>query len=136
MANKKITDVEGIGPVIGEKLSSVGVKDTDGLLVGCKTPALRKALAEKTGLSEKQVLRLANMADLYRVKGIGSEYADLLEAAGVDTVPELARRKPDNLCQAMNELNATRKLVRRVPTEAEVTEWVTQAKGLPRTLEY
>lgn len=136
MANKKITDVEGIGPVIGEKLSSVGVKDTDGLLVGCKTPALRKALAEKTGLSEKQVLRLANMADLYRVKGIGSEYADLLEAAGVDTVPELARRKPDNLCQAMSELNATRKLVRRVPTEAEVTEWVTQAKGLPRTLEY
>ena len=136
MANKKITDVEGIGPAIGAKLCAVGVKDTDGLLAGCKTPALRKALAEKTDLSEKQVLRFANMADLYRVKGIGSEYADLLEAAGVDTVPELARRKPDNLCKSMVELNVVKNLVRRAPTEAEVTDWVAQAKGLPRMLEY
>jgi predicted flap endonuclease-1-like 5' DNA nuclease len=136
MANKKITDVEGIGPVIGEKFVSAGVKDSDGLLAGCKTPALRKALAEKAGLSEKQVLRFANMADLYRVKGIGSEYADLLEAAGVDTVPELARRKPDNLCKSMTELNAAKKLVRRVPNETEVADWVAQAKGLPRMLEY
>ncbi len=97
---------------------------------------MRKALAEKAGLSEKQVLRFANMADLYRVKGIGSEYADLLEAAGVDTVPELARRKPDNLHKSMSELNAAKKLVRRVPTEAEVADWVAQAKGLPRMLEY
>lgn len=136
MANQKITDVEGIGPVIGEKFSNAGVKDSNGLLAGCKTPALRKALAEKAGLTEKQVLRFANMADLYRVKGIGSEYADLLEAAGVDTVPELARRKPDNLCKSMAELNDTKKLVRRVPTEAEVTDWVAQAKELPRMLEY
>lgn len=136
MANKKIMDVEGIGPVIGEKLSSAGVKDSDALLAGAKTPALRKALAEKAGLTEKQILRFANMADLYRISGIGSEYADLLEAAGVDTVPELARRKPDNLSKAMAELNEAKQRVRRVPTEAEVIQWVEQAKGLPRMLEY
>jgi predicted flap endonuclease-1-like 5' DNA nuclease len=136
MANKKINDVEGIGPVIGEKLKNAGVADTDSLLNQAKTPALRKALAAKAGLTEKQLLRFANMVDLYRISGVGSEYADLLEAAGVDTVPELARRRADNLTTAMAELNATKKLVRRVPTEAEVTKWVEQAKGLPRMLEY
>lgn len=136
MANKKINDVEGIGPVIGEKLNSAGVADTDSLLNQAKTPALRKTLAAKAGLTEKQLLRFANMVDLYRISGVGSEYADLLEAAGVDTVPELARRRADNLTTAMAELNATKKLVRRVPTEAEVTKWVEQAKGLPRMLEY
>ena len=136
MANKKINDVEGIGPVIGEKLNNAGVADTDSLLNQAKTPALRKALAAKAGLTEKQLLRFANMVDLYRISGVGSEDADLLEAAGVDTVPELARRRADNLTTAMAELNATKKLVRRVPTEAEVTKWVDQAKGLPRRLEY
>lgn len=136
MANKKINDVEGIGPVIGEKLNNAGVADTDSLLNQAKTPALRKTLAAKAGLTEKQLLRFANMVDLYRISGVGSEYADLLEAAGVDTVPELARRRADNLTTAMAELNATKKLVRRVPTEAEVTKWVEQAKGLPRMLEY
>jgi predicted flap endonuclease-1-like 5' DNA nuclease len=92
MANKKINDVEGIGPVIGEKLKNAGAADTDSLLNQAKTPALRKALAAKAGLTEKQLLRFANMVDLYRISGVGSEYADLLEAAGVDTVPELARR--------------------------------------------
>lgn len=136
MANKKINDVEGIGPVIGEKLKNAGVADTDSLLNQAKTPALRKALAAKAGLTEKQLLRFANMVDLFRISGVGSEYADLLEAAGVDTVPELARRRADNLTAAMAELNATKKLVRRVPTEAEVTKWVEQAKALPRMLEY
>jgi predicted flap endonuclease-1-like 5' DNA nuclease len=136
MANKKINDVEGIGPVIGEKLKNAGVADTDSLLNQAKTPALRKALAAKAGLTEKQLLRFANMVDLYRISGVGSEYAELLEAAGVDTVPELARRRADNLTTAMAELNATKKLVRRVPTEAEVTKWVEQAKALPRMLEY
>ena len=101
MANKKINDVEGIGPVIGEKLKNAGVADTDSLLNQAKTPALRKTLAAKAGLTEKQLLRFANMVDLYRVKGIGSEYADLLEAAGVDTVPELGTRRADNLTKAM-----------------------------------
>lgn len=136
MANRKIDDVEGIGPVISEKLKSAGVSDTDSLLVSAKTPAQRKALADKSGLTAAQILKFANMADLYRVKGIGSEYADLLEAAGVDTVPELARRRADNLTAAMLELNTKRALVRRVPTESEVTKWIEQAKELPRLLEY
>lgn len=136
MANKKIEDVEGIGPVIGAKLKAVGVKDTDTLLARCKTPASRKALAQESGLTDKQVLKFANMVDLYRISGVGSEYAELLEAAGVDTVPELSRRRPDNLTTAMAELNEKKKLVRRVPTQAEVTKWVEQAKGLPRMLEY
>lgn len=136
MANRKIDDVEGIGPVISEKLNSAGVSDTDSLLVSAKTPAQRKALADKSGLTAAQILKFANMADLYRVKGIGSEYADLLEAAGVDTVPELARRRADNLTAAMLELNTKRALVRRVPTESEVTKWIEQAKDLPRLLEY
>lgn len=136
MANKKITDVEGIGPAIAAKLDAAGIKDTDGLLAGAKTPALRKALAEKTGLSDKQVLKFANMVDLYRVKGIGSEYAELLEASGVDTVPELGARRADNLSKAMAEVNGKKNLVRRLPTEADVANWVEQAKGLPRMLEY
>ncbi|MEL7474483.1 MAG: DUF4332 domain-containing protein, partial [Planctomycetota bacterium] len=96
MANYKIEDVEGIGPSYGEKLREAGVKDTDGLLAAVKTPADRKALAEKTGLSDKQILKWGNMVDLYRISGVGSEYAELLEAAGVDTVPELAQRNAAN----------------------------------------
>ena len=136
MANYKIEDVEGIGAVIGEKLRQAGVSDTDGLLKACRTPAQRKDLATRSGLTAKQILKFANMVDLYRVKGVGSEYAELLEAAGVDTVPELAQRRADNLTKAMADLNVTRKLVRRVPNETEVAKWIEQAKGLGRTLEY
>lgn len=136
MANKKIDDVEGIGPVISTKLRAAGVPDTDTMLAQAKTPAQRKALAAKAELTPQQILKFANMVDLYRVNGIGSEYAELLEAAGVDTVPELARRRADNLTAAMAELNAKRPLVRRVPSEAEVTKWVEQAKDLPRMLAY
>jgi len=136
MANKKIEDVEGIGPVIGDKLRSAGVKDTDGLLENTRTPKLRKALAETTGLSEKQVLKFANMVDLYRISGIGSEFAELLEVSGVDTVPELARRNAANLAAAMAEVNAQKKLSGRTPGETEVAKWIEQAKELPRMLEY
>lgn len=136
MANKKIEDVEGIGPVTGEKLRSVGIKDTDGLLANTRSPKQRKELAEKSGISEKQILKFANMVDLYRINGVGSEYAELLEAAGVDTVPELARRNVSNLTKAMAEINEQKKLTRRVPTETEVTKWIAQAKELPRMLEY
>ncbi|MGH6816626.1 MAG: DUF4332 domain-containing protein [Hyphomicrobiaceae bacterium] len=136
MANRKIEDIEGIGPVLGGKLRACGIKDSNSFLEQAKTPALRKALAEKSGLTAKQVLKFANMIDLFRVKGIGSEFAELLEAAGVDTVPELARRKPDGLAKKMAEVNEAKKLTRRVPTEAEVGKWVQQAKALPRALEY
>ena len=136
MANKKIEDVEGIGPVTGEKLRAAGVKDTDSLLENARTPKQRKELAEKAGLTEKQVLKFTNMVDLYRISGVGSEYAELLEAAGVDTVPELARRNAANLTTAMTEVNEQKKLTRRVPTETEVSKWIAQAKDLPRMLDY
>jgi predicted flap endonuclease-1-like 5' DNA nuclease len=136
MANHKVEDIEGIGPVTGEKLRATGVKDTDSLLAKAATPAARKALAEAAGVSEAQLLKFANMADLYRVKGIGSEFSELLEAAGVDTVPELARRNAANLTEAMAKLNTDKKLTRRVPTESEVSGWIEHAKTLPRVLEY
>lgn len=136
MANYPIEDIEGIGPVIGEKLRAAGVKDTDTLLAKSTRPADRKALAAAAGLSDAQVLKFANMADLYRIQGVGSEYSELLEAAGVDTVPELARRNAANLTAALAEVNASKKLTRRVPTEKEVTAWIEHAKSLPRALEY
>lgn len=136
MANQPIENVEGIGPVTGEKLRAVGVHKSDDLLSKAQTPAQRKALAEATGLSAQQILKFANMVDLFRIKGVGGQYAELLEAAGVDTVAELARRRADNLTQAMAEANTKAPKVRRVPTLSEVTKWVAHAKELPRTLTY
>ncbi len=136
MANKKIEDVEGIGPAIGEKLRNAGVKDTDTLLANCCSPKQRNELAEKAGLTDGQILKFANMVDLYRINGIGAEYAELLEAAGVDTVPALARRNATNLAATLAEVNEQKKLTRRVPPEADVTKWIDQAKELPRMLEY
>lgn len=136
MANHRIEDVEGIGSVRGEKFRAAGIKDTDSLLAGCKTAKQRKELAEKVGLSEAQVLKYANMVDLYRVKGVGSEFSELLEAAGVDTVPELARRDAANLTKAMAAANEKKKLTRQVPAETEVARWIEHAKTLPRVLEH
>jgi predicted flap endonuclease-1-like 5' DNA nuclease len=136
MAKQKIEDVEGIGPAIGEKLRACGIADTDALLAEAKTPKQRKALAEKSGLGEKRVLKFANMVDLYRIGGVGAEYAELLEGSGVDTVPELARRNPVELARKMAEVAQTKKLTRRAPAEAEVARWVEQAKALPRVLTY
>lgn len=136
MANYKIEDLEGIGPVIGQKMRDAGIPDTDTLLTNTCTPAQRRTLAEQTGVSDKLILRFANMVDLYRISGVGSEYSELLEAAGVDTVPELAQRNPANLTQALADTNAEKKLTRRVPSESEVTRWIEQAKTLPRKLQY
>ena len=136
MANYPIENVEGIGPVMGEKLREQGIKDTDSLLQNVLTPKQRKELAEKTGISPKLILRFANMVDLYRINGVGSEYSELLEAVGVDTVPELAQRNAANLTKAMAEVNEQKNLTRRVPSEIEVTKWVAQAKELPRMLQY
>ena len=136
VANYKIEDVEGIGPVIGAKLRNAGVSNTDQLLANAKTPAQRQALSEASGLSEDRVLKFANMCDLYRIGGVGSEFAELLEAAGVDTVPELAQRNAENLSKRMAKLNQEMDLTRHVPLESQVTRWVEQAKILPRMLEY
>ena len=136
MANYKIEDIEGIGEKLGAKLREVGINSTDKLLEGTKTKKQRKDLAESTGISEKLVLKFANMADLFRINGIGEEFSELLEAAGVDTVPELATRNAENLTQKMEEVNAKKKLTRRTPALKEVEKWVAEAKTLPRMLEY
>ncbi len=136
MANYKIEDVEGIGPIRGEQLRAVGVNDTDSLLANTSTPIQRKAMAEKSGIAESLILKFANMVDLYRINGIGSEFSELLEEAGVDTVPELARRNPANLAEALAKVNLEKKSTRRTPSESEVIKWIEQAKDLPRVLEY
>ena len=136
MANYKIEEIEGIGPVIGEKFRAAGVNSTDKLLERGATKKGRKELAEATGISEARILKFVNMADLFRITGIGQEYSELLEVAGVDTVPELAQRKPENLAAKMEEVNAEKKLTRKTPSVTEVTKWVAEAKTLSRVIEY
>ncbi len=131
-----LKDIEGIGASYAEKLDKAGLATTDALLSAGSTPKGRADLAATTGISEKLILRWVNMSDLFRIKGVGEQYSDLLEAAGVDTVVELAQRKPENLQAKMAEVNEERKLVRRVPTESEVSDWVEQAKALPRMVSY
>ena len=132
----KLDYVEGIGPVYQEKLTAAGIATIEGLLEAGKSKKGRQALAERADISEKLILEWVNHADLMRIKGVGSEYADLLEEAGVDTVPELAMRRADNLTKKMEEVNAEKKLVRRVPALKMVEKWVAQAKELPRIVEY
>jgi predicted flap endonuclease-1-like 5' DNA nuclease len=132
----KIIDIEGIGSVYAEKLNSINIYTTSDLLEAGATPLGRKELAEKTGISDKLILEWVNIADLFRIKGVGEEYSDLLEEAGVDTVVELARRVPENLHAKMLEVNEKKKLVRRPPTLNEVKQWIEEAKKLPRKIEY
>ena len=132
----KVVDIEGVGPAYAAKLEAAGVKDTEVLLKMGATPKGRQELAEKTGITEKLILEWVNRVDLYRIKGVGSEYSDLLESAGVDTVVELAARKPDNLVAKMTEVNEAKHLVRKLPTLAQVQDWVKQAKELPRAVSY
>ncbi len=132
----KVIDIEGVGAAYAEKLNAAGIETAAQLLEKCATPAGRKALAEETGISEKVVLRWANHADLFRVKGVGPQFAELLEAAGVDTVKELAHRNAENLAAKMAEVNAEKNLVNRVPVASEVQKMVDCAKELPGVLTY
>lgn len=131
-----IRRIEGIGEVYAGKLEELGIRTLEALLEHADTPQKRKDLAERTGISEKLILEWANLADLFRIKGVGEEYSDLLEEAGVDTVVELAQRNPEHLHAKLAEVNAQKKLVRRLPSLREVTSWVEQAKSLPRVLHY
>ena len=131
-----IIDVEGIGPAFKKKLKAVGVSTTEKLLEVAATPKGRKELAEKTGIGDALILEWVNLADLFRIKGVGSEYSDLLEEAGVDTVVELSKRVPKNLYEKIVEINTTKKLVRKMPVEKQVADWVAQAKKLPRIVSY
>lgn len=132
----KLQTIEGIGDTYAGKLEQAGVGSLEALLEQGKTAKGRADLAEKTGISGKLVLEWVNRSDLFRVKGIGEEYADLLEIAGVDTVPELAQRNAENLYNKMSEVNQERKLVRRLPSLAQVIDWIEQAKELPRAITY
>lgn len=132
----KIVDVEGIGSKYAEKLTKAGISTTGVLLKAGASPKGRKELAEKTGIGEALILEWVNHVDLYRIKGVGSEYSDLLEAAGVDTIPELAQRKAVNLFQKILEVNKVKKLVRKLPVESQVADWIEQAKKLPRVITY
>jgi len=132
----KLAKIEGIGDVYEGKLAAAGITTVEGLLEAGATPAGRKSLEEKSGIRHDLILEWVNHADLFRVSGIGEEYSDLLEEAGVDTVAELAQRNPANLYAALTKTNADKNLTRRLPSEKQVAEWVEQAKALPRVVSY
>ncbi|HOT06281.1 MAG TPA: DUF4332 domain-containing protein [Methanotrichaceae archaeon] len=132
----RIKEIQGIGPTYAEKLIQIGLKTTEELLEAGATKKGRDNLVSKTGISNKLILEWVNLADLFRVKGIGEKYSDLLEEAGVDTVVELSKRKPENLYAKLLEVNQVKNLVKRPPTQKEIVSWIDQAKSLPRKLEY
>ena len=132
----KLSIIEGIGESYEYKLNELGIKSLKSFLEAGKTKTGRVELSQKSDISEKLILTWINHADLMRVKGIGGEFAEILEAAGVDTVPELARRNAANLVAKIKEVNEKNKLVRRVPTVNMVESWINQAKDLPRVIEY
>ena len=134
--SKSIETIEGIGPKTGASLRKAGVRTVEKLLeTGC-TKAGRKALAAETGIDEKQLLRYVNMADLFRIKGVAGQWAELLEAAGVDTVKELRNRNPENLAEKMREINKQKRLVKQVPNATQISSWVDQAKKLKPAISY
>lgn len=132
----KIDEIEGIGPVFREKLSMVKIKTTDDLLKLCADSKGRKGVSEKTGVSEKHLLEWANMADMMRISGVGPQYAELLEAAGVDTVKELRNRNAENLAAKMEEINNQKKLAKSSPAKSVVESWISQAKTLDPTISH
>jgi predicted flap endonuclease-1-like 5' DNA nuclease len=134
--SKPIKEIEGIGAVYAEKLANIGINTVHALLdKGCVKSG-RREIAEKTGISETLILEWVNMADLFRIEGVGEEYSDLLEEAGVDTVVELSKRDPENLYAKMKEVNEQKKLVKQLPTLDTIKKWVENAKTLPRKVEH
>jgi predicted flap endonuclease-1-like 5' DNA nuclease len=127
-----IKDIEGVGAVFAAKLKATGVSTVEALLKEAASAKGRKELAAKSGIDEAKILEWVNRADLFRIKGVASEYSDLLEAVGVDSPAELARRVPANLIAKIIEINAAKKLVRKLPTESMVADWIEQSKVLPK----
>jgi predicted flap endonuclease-1-like 5' DNA nuclease len=132
----KVTRIEGIGTAYSRKLSAEGITTTEELLEAGATKKGRKELSDKTGISENVILEWVNRADLFRITGIGEEYSDLLKEAGVSTVVDLSRRNPENLHKTLVGVNDAKKLVKRPPSLNQTTDWVEQAKILPRKVEY
>jgi len=130
----KLTTIEGIGPAFAERLKQANVNSCEALLKQGATSSGRSAIVEASGIDASRILKFVNHADLCRIKGVGGEYSELLEAAGVDSVPELAQRNAENLTAKMSEVNAAKKLVRNAPSAKQVSAWVAQAKTLPRVV--
>jgi predicted flap endonuclease-1-like 5' DNA nuclease len=131
-----VSELKGIGSSLVQKLERKGIVDSDHLLDAAKSPAERANLADKVGVESRAILELANRADLSRVNGVAGVYSDMLEHAGVDTVKELATRRPENLQGKIEEVNSAHQLSDRTPTLAMVEDWVDQAKTLPKLLTY
>ena len=132
----KIIDIEGVGDVYAEKLVAAGINKVSELLDKCAAPKGRKELAEKTGISEKLILKWTNHADLFRIKGVAGQFSELLEAAGVDTIKEFRHRVPANLQAKMEAVNAEKNLVNRVPSVKEIEKMVAQAKEMEPMVKY
>ncbi len=133
---KNIVEIEGIGPAYAEKLAGAGIKTVEGLLEAGATKAGRKKIAEDSGISEKVILTWVNMADLFRIKGVASQFAELLKAAGVDTVKELRTRNPENLHAKLVEVQEEKKITRAVPGLSQVADYIEQAKNLEPVITY
>ena len=134
--SRGVHSIEGIGPRYAQVLKEAGVATIDQLLQAGSTSKGRAELASKTGLSSKLILKWVNMCDLFRVRGVASQYAELLEAAGVDTVKELRNRNADNLTEAMNRVNVEKQLVRMLPNNKRVSGWIEHAKSLQPVVTY
>ena len=135
-AKGKLTSIEGIAEATEKKLNDAGVTSVDDLLDKGATPKGREELAAKSGIGAAQILKFVNYADLFRIKGIAGQTAELLEASGVNTVAELAQRNPANLAAKLKEVNDAKKLTGKVPTEKQVGEWIESAKTLPKKVTY
>jgi predicted flap endonuclease-1-like 5' DNA nuclease len=131
-----INKIEGIGPSHTKKFAEVGVTTVEHLLKAGATPKGRKELATKTGFHERHLLKWVNQADLLRIKGVGRQYAELLQSSGVDSVKELAQRKPDHLHGKLKESNDTKRQVHIVPPLTSINNWISEAKKLPRVVSY
>jgi len=132
----KLSTIEGIGDAWAGKLEAAGIESVAALLANGATAKGRRDMAMRTGLREADILRWVNHADLMRVRGVGAEYSELLEAAGVDKVAELARRNGANLYVSLSATNTQRRRVRQLPTQKQVAGWIDQARALPRVVEY
>jgi predicted flap endonuclease-1-like 5' DNA nuclease len=132
----KLENIEGIGPKYANQLRKAGVRSTGELLKKGSTPVGRKKISADSGISGKLILEWVNHSDLFRIKGVAEEYADLLEAAGVDTVVELSKRTAEKLCTTIKQTNEKKKLVRVLPALSKIQDWIKQAKKLPRAVQY
>jgi len=132
----KLETIEGIGPAISEKLSEAGIGSIEALLENGASKQGRHTIAEQTGITEMKILRLVNHADLMRIKGVGGEYSELLECAGVDSVPELAQRNAANLLEKITSANEEKSLVRALPSETQISDWISQAGALEKIVRH